>query len=414
MAQRRTAAWLCLAASALIVGGCSSQTSSAPAVAHRPPPPKTGGTTTVAPPSTTPGPPSAVPTTVLPPAVPAPGWTQALTALPPGGGFSSLSCLSDTFCIAAGGGTSGDPSELTAGSGVAESWDGAAWSEPSVYYPGPATGSVTAPVLPAVACTSGPSCLIADGSGHTSDGNGTDWSTPTAMPTAPSMPTNPDDPGAGHPGSRTMAVSCPSPTFCAFVDNTGHTYELADGRWLASQSFGTPSGHGAPVSLYQPGRVGVSCPTPSACMAVVGASVLDWNGSSWAEESEPWTSSLASGASDATAISCPTASLCAIANGTGVSMGSPGGPWSSAPNADPDGQLDSISCPSATFCLAAGSSGSVVTWNGAGWSSPDQVIPSADEYPGNGTSVSCPNPQFCMVLNGDGDYATYSGSPSPS
>ena len=111
-------------------------------------------------------------------------------------------------------------------------------------------------------------------------------------------PVDADQPG--RPGSRASRiahrpVSCPSPTFCAFVDNTGHTYELADGR-LAGLAVVRDAGRsGAPVSLYQPGRVGVSCPTPSACMAVVGASVLDWNGSSWAEESAPWTSSLASG-----------------------------------------------------------------------------------------------------------------------
>ena len=68
------------------------------------------------------------------------GGAPALTTLPPGGGFTSLSCISDTFCIAAGGGTSGDPSELTAGSGVAESWDGASWSDPSVYFPARPTG----------------------------------------------------------------------------------------------------------------------------------------------------------------------------------------------------------------------------------------------------------------------------------
>ena len=52
-----------------------------------------------------------------------------------------------------------------------------------------------------------------------------------------------------------------------------------------------------------------------------------------------------------------------------------------------------------------------MTWNGTRWSAPDQVIPAASEYPGDGTSVSCPNAQFCMVMNSDGDYATYSGRP---
>jgi len=360
--------------------------------------------------STTTGPPSAVPTTVPAPVRQAPGWTEPLTALPPGGGFTSLSCLSDTFCIAAGGGTSGDPSELTTGSGVTESWDGAAWSEPSVYYPAPALGPVTAPVLPAVDCTSGPSCLIADGSGRVSEGNGTDWSDPTALPTPPSMPSDPADPGPGHPESRSVAVSCPSPTFCAFVDNTGQTDEMENGTWQPPQSFGRPDGAGATVALYQAGRVGVSCPTSSACTAVVGASVLVWDGSSWAEQPLPWTASLVPGASDPTAISCATTSVCAIVNGTGVSMGGAESSWSAEDTVDPGGGLDSISCPSTTFCLAADEGGSVITWNGTTWSAPQPVIPAATEYPGMGTFVSCPTAQFCMIMNGDGDYATYSGS----
>jgi hypothetical protein len=198
------------------------------------------------------------------------------------------------------------------------------------------------------------------------------------------------------------------------VDNTGQTDELENTSWQAPQSFGTPDGSGTTVSLYQAGRVGVSCPTSSTCTAVVGATVLVWDGSTWAEQPSPWTGSLASGPSDPTAISCPTSSVCFIVNGTGVSMGGPGGSWSSEATVDPGGGLDSISCPSTTFCLAADESGSVITWNGTSWTAPQQVIPSATEYPGTGTFVSCPSAQFCMVMNGDGDYATYSGSADPS
>lgn len=415
MAQRRRAAWVCLAASAVIACSCSSPSSGVAAADHRSaaPEPASGRTTTTAPATTT-ALPSAVPTTVPAPVVQAPGWTTPLTALPPGGGFTSLSCLSDTFCIGAGGGTSGDPSELTTGSGVTESWDGAAWSEPSVYDPAPAGGPVTAPVLPTVDCTSGPSCLIADASGHVSQGNGTDWSDPMALPAAPSLPANPADPGSGQPESRSVAVSCPSPTFCAVVDNTGQTDELENGSWQAPQSSGTPDGPGATVSLYQAGRVGVSCPTSSTCTAVVGATVLVWDGSTWVEQPSPWTTSLVSGASDPTAISCPTTTTCFIVNGTGVSVGGPGGSWSSEADVDSSGGLDSISCPSTTFCLAADRGGSVIVWNGTTWSAPEPVIPSASEYPELGTFVSCPSAQFCMIMNGDGDYASYSGSAVPT
>jgi hypothetical protein len=194
------------------------------------------------------------------------------------------------------------------------------------------------------------------------------------------------------------------------VDNTGQTDEMENGTWQPPQSFGRPDGAGATVALYQAGRVGVSCPTSSACTAVVGASVLVWDGSSWAEQPSPWTASLVPGASDPTAISCATTSVCAIVNGTGVSMGGAESSWSAEDTVDPGGGLDSISCPSTTFCLAADEGGSVITWNGTTWSAPQPVIPAATEYPGMGTFVSCPTAQFCMIMNGDGDYATYSGS----
>jgi len=402
-----------LVALLLVACGCSVQPTATPTAARRAPARSTDPTTTSttsAPPTT--APPSATPTTVPAPVVQTPGWSGALTTLPPGGGFTSLSCISDTFCVATGGGTSGDTSSLTAGSGVAVSWDGATWSDPSVYFPGPASGPVTAPILPAISCTSGPTCVIVDGSDHLSYGDGTNWSAPSAMALGPSLTVNPQDPGPGHPGSRAAAVACPVSTFCAVVDNTGHAFALRNGSWAPTQSFGLPGSRGTTVSLYQPGRIGVACPTGASCTAVVGATVLDWDGSTWAQESAPWTSSPTSGPSDPTALACPSATTCIIANGSSVSVRSAGSGWSPEETIDTRGGLDSISCPSASYCLAADTGGSVVAWNGTSWSAPRQVIPAAAEYPGLGTSVSCASPQFCMVMNGDGDYATYSGGAS--
>jgi hypothetical protein len=408
VAHRRLAASVTVATLIILASGCSGSSSATPTNGHLRPKPATTVPTTVPAPTTT-APPSVTPTTAPVPVTQPPGWAGDLTSLPPGGGFTSLSCISDTFCVAAGGGTSGDNAELTTGSGVAASWDGASWSDPSVYYPGPPNGPVNAPVLPTITCTSGPTCVIVDGSDHVSDGNGTTWSTPAPLAGAPALAAGPTDPGPGHLGSRTGAVSCPSPTTCAIVDNTGHVYTLRDGRWLAPQSFGAP---GSTVSLYQVGRVGVSCPSASQCTAVIGTSVLDWDGNTWSEEPAGWTSALASGPSQPTAIACPTTSWCAVVNGTGVSIRTAADRWSATQTIDPRGGLDSISCPTTSSCLAADGGGAVVSWNGAGWSAPDQVIPAATEYSGIGTTVSCPTIQFCMVMNSDGDYATYNG-PGP-
>ncbi len=392
--RRRSVGWAWLLVPALIACGCSSQVA-AKYVTHRPasPRPRTPSTTT---PSSVPAStPSAVPTTVPTPVRPAMGWTEDLSTVPPGGGFTSLSCLSNTFCIAAGGGTSGVPSEFATGSGVSESWDGAVWSAPSVYFPAPTTGPVNAPIVPAISCTSGPSCLIADGTLHASTGNGTDWGAPAPMT-------------SGTTGAASSAaLSCPSPGNCAFVDATGEAAVLRQGTWQTSSLKATSAA----------GRVGVSCPTDSQCTAIVGSSLLAWNGSDWSQSSVPWTGSPFSGAQGAgsrgSAISCPSTNLCVLVSGTGASTITDGNTWSTDDAVDPRGGLDSISCPTTSLCIAADAAGSVVAWNGTSWSTPEQVIPQAIEYPGLGTSVSCPSDRFCLVLNGDGDYATYSGSLFP-
>jgi len=82
---------------ALAASACSS-TQEVRAVRAAPP------TTTAVAATTTTSLPSAVPTTVPSPVVPVPGWSHPATTLPPAGGYTSVSCISDVFCLAAGGG----------------------------------------------------------------------------------------------------------------------------------------------------------------------------------------------------------------------------------------------------------------------------------------------------------------------
>jgi hypothetical protein len=121
----------------------------------------------------------------------------------------------------------------------------------------------------------------------------------------------------------------------------------------------------------------------------------------------PWTTALAPG-SPATAISCPSTTLCAVVNGTGLSYRHGDGPWTPVGTVDPHGGLDAISCPTTSFCIAADAEGHVVTWQGASWSAPQAVLPEATEYPGIGTALSCTKDHFCMLMNADGDFSTYS------
>ncbi|HLH29245.1 MAG TPA: hypothetical protein VKW77_10025, partial [Acidimicrobiales bacterium] len=242
-----------------------------------------------------------------------PGWSAPLTVLPPGGGFTSVSCLSDTFCIAAGGGENQADAGRTGGAGVTDSWDGATWAEPSVYFPvptGPA-GAPAAPVMPAVSCTLGPECVVVDGTDHVSTGDGTDWSLPAALSPAPPLPANPADPGPGHPGSRRAAVSCSGPAFCAAVDNTGQAAVYKSGRWSPLQHLGAGAGGtGGPggSALYVGGPVGLACPATDACLAVVGTATFGWDGTSWSPQA-PWATAPGAGASGS-GLSCPEVSSC--------------------------------------------------------------------------------------------------------
>ncbi len=387
---------------ALVSTACGS--SSVARSVHRSAP-TTSASTTTAPTTTVP---SAVPTTVPSPVVPTVGWAHPATTLPPAGGYTGVSCISGVFCVSVGGGANeADVSDST-GPGVVNAWDGAIWGTQSVYYPQPPGGAATAPELAGIACTSGPLCAVVDGSGHTSLGDGTNWSAPAALAAAPAAPANPADPGPDHQGARSAAVDCPTGQFCAYVDNTGHVAVLRGTSWSVPQVMTTRVGS-ATVGLYQSGRVGMSCTGTTACTALVGDTVLDWDGSTWTGSPAPWPASLTGDS----AVSCPVAGACVAVRGPYVSVRIGGSGWSTPRSIDPDGHLDAVSCPTLAFCMAVDAYGDVVHLADGTWSSPAKVVPTPSEYAGDGTSLSCPSDQFCMVLTGDGDYATYQG-PDPN
>jgi hypothetical protein len=388
---------------AVALAACGNTAARQPVVARQP----IVQATTPAPPSTTTPttvPVPASPPTTDPPSIPAvAGWTAPIASLPPGGGVTSVSCLSDTYCIAAGGGANQADATQTAGAGLTESWDGETWSQPSTYDPAPTSPSGTWPVMPAVTCTSGPFCVIVDGAGDVTNGDGTNWIAPATLPTAAALPPNPADPGPGHPGSRSAAVSCPTPTFCAIVTNTGTADAWRHGSWLTPQAFGTAAPGGTTTALYSQGRVGVSCPTTTSCVAVVGTTVLDWNGTAWSQEPSPW---ILGTDPHGAAVSCSTPTLCALVSGPDLSYRNGTGGWSTPTAIDPGAVLDAVSCPTPDYCVAADTTGSVLTFDGSTWSAPVRVLPAPSEYAVLGTSVDCTATRFCMVISGDGEYTT--------
>lgn len=239
------------------------------------------------------------------------------------------------------------------------------------------------------------------------------------------------DPGRG--GAALSALSCPTRSQCVAVGyyrpapfplqakSAPPTYPLVeeyDGRgWQIVPSPGV-----APNTVLS----GVSCPTPSSCVAVgytttaVQAGnavesllVEDFDAGSWSRipiSTPPGTSSGLS------SVSCPTIASCvAVGNMASVSdlttthpliETSSGGTWSSVPLAtydDAPGILYGVQCLSAGHCVAVGntqalrSSGSalVLTSAGSAWTGD---VADLDE-PGDVTltTLSCSSTTQCVV-----------------
>lgn len=211
------------------------------------------------------------------------------------------------------------------------------------------------------------------------------------------------------------AVSCASSTSCIavgqYTDTTGFDQTLAE-AWNGAQWSiqATPNSSGLGDRKFN----GVSCPTPTACVAVGsdddGQLAESWNGTSWATLATP----NVPGAS-LSAVSCTAASAC-TAVGPVDGESSPvlaerwdGTTWSvqSVPEPTADqGQLNAVSCASATACTAVGEFTNDVpapgtlhplaaAWNGAAWTL--QTVPSpANEA--SFTSVSCTMSSACISV----------------
>ncbi len=161
--------------------------------------------------------------------------------------ISAVSCLSTTFCMAVGPSTAAE-------------WNGSAWSP----LPMP-NGWQNSDVLSDVSCSS-PTFCVAVGSTNVQnvgaqtlaqEWNGSTWTTMTT--------TNPSNFSWFLGGE----VSCPSPSFCVAVGQTGLPGELS--QTLAEEWDGTSWSTMATINPVN-GDVnvftGVSCPAEGSCVAV--------------------------------------------------------------------------------------------------------------------------------------------------
>lgn len=180
------------------------------------------------------------------------------------------------------------------------------------------------------------------------------------------------------------------------------------------------------------GLSGVSCPSPTSCVAVGDSDVggrktlaETWNGTAWSLVPSP--SRLA--ASYLLGVSCLSATDCTA---VGVSQRAKsdtqsrtlietwnGTAWSLVPSPNPSGgtgfdALSGVSCVSASFCAAVGYHGKspttkalIETWNGSAWS----VASSPEQGTGSSLSgISCLSASSCTAVGAYSSSGLISGT----
>jgi len=295
--------------------------------------------------------------------------------------YSAASCSAVGACETVGAITTAASCCFTPTVPVGAAWNGRQWALQRIETPG------VTPSLGAVSCTTVESCT-AVGSYTTSESttntplvmhwNGATWSTqPLPLPRA------------GPPGMLT-GVSCPQPTACMAVGVAaadGRQRPIAE-RWNGSRWSSVSIPDLTPAENFVP--LSVSCSSPTACTAVGYAGPQPFGGG------VPLPSNLPG----------PTRAIVLRWNGSAWQNQSFPTPMESSASV-----LESVSCPTNTTCVAVGTSAPspqgppravTATWAGTGWTMTSSPVQYAGMSVGL-SSVSCATPTACEAV-GSADY----------
>ena len=325
-------------------------------------------------------------------------WTARQLAAVGQAPLFGISCPRVSLCVAVGGGN-------TVASSADPSARAAAWS---AINPGGA-GPPNQNEIKGVSCPSPQLCIAVSFEGliltsTNPTGGIAAWSVADLNPSGPR--------------THFYGVSCPSP--CAAVGGGGKIATSTDptggaSAWTVIQVAG-------PLELR-----GVSCPSPSFCVAVgddgdeiapgpadVGEvlSSTDPLGGAWQQVQLPGAPGNLYG------VSCPSPALCVSGNVLGnlVVSTNPTGPASAWPAIRGGGsvQVTAAACPSVSRCVAVDNNADVLTSTdpvaGAGGWSFTNLIPYTQiegTFASNAMwGVSCPSISFCAIAAGDGQVFT--------
>jgi hypothetical protein len=285
--------------------------------------------------------------------------------------LDGVACSGPRACTAVGSVAVGADQQT-----LIESWSGTAWS----IVPSPST-SPTENTLLGVSCFDLTHCMAvgdAQVSANvlqtlTESWNGSTWS----IVPSPDVSTSEDN--------KLDGVSCSGPTDCTAVgyDNTAVGGETLVESWNGTAWSIVPSPNPAipPYWVFGSFLDAVSCTSSTACMAVGDTNpnyreyqtlIESWDGTAWSIVPSPTPGSDPEPASFLGGVSCITPSSC-IAVGDSLGIGGEGiddstlieswdgSTWSVVPSPDranpPADELSGVSCVDSTNCTAVGQSG---------------------------------------------------------
>ncbi|HWM62688.1 MAG TPA: LamG domain-containing protein, partial [Solirubrobacterales bacterium] len=322
----------------------------------------------------------------------------------------SISCASATRCLASGRVDTGAGREPWA-----LSWDGSAWEQTEVDVDD--SSSVLVPA--GLHCFSATKCALAGSSLPRSRSHRENL---IAVLDWPESEEGIDaDVEVGTPAQGAMeAVSCTDPgefrcvSVGSLTDPTvDHPFGSAITSWSHEGTGWTESGQPTGIADAEGGPevADVDCASPSACMAVGGASLpaiaSHWDGAKWAKQTVPQPSG--SEAQATTGVSCPSEELCiAVGYFSKGGVDRPvayvwdGESWS-ADTVDEGGgdkRLTDVDCPTSGVCVAVGHAGGgakalAYGWDGVEWE--PQTLQSPVESVSTALhGVSCSGVEACL------------------
>jgi hypothetical protein len=276
-------------------------------------------------------------------------------------GMSAVSCATPTFCVAVDTG------------GQYARFNGRTWSK---------LHSFDVPVaerynlllglsgVTTVSCPTTRFCMAGDVLGKYFTFDGDRWQGPKHVEPVKLLNTD-----RGAEAAAIVEVSCTGPHFCAAVTARGRALTWNGTRWSSPDTLVSGLAQTLDQVRLLPGLAGVSCSSPTQCVAVSpGGYAYTYDGSAWSPPLSVDTEAARKGSDEGlTAVSCVASSFCMAVDGLGRSLSYDGTSWAPPYIVDSALGLNDVSCASPSFCVALDDLGEAAVFNGTTWKAPRTV-----------------------------------------